>query len=55
MRGAEIINNDAHKCSTTSKNLLPVVLINEESSLSECQVEITASKLLMSTMRAMNH
>ena len=68
MRGAEIINNDAHKCSTASKNLLPVVLINEETSLSECQVEteayhlgdrllfeITASKLLMSTLRAMNH
>jgi len=53
MRGAEIINNDAHKCFTTSKNVLPVVLINEENSLSERQVEITASKLLMSTLTAL--
>ena len=48
------MSNDAHKCSTTSKNLLPVVLINENS-LSECQVEITASKLFMSTLPAINH
>ena len=55
MHRAEVINNDAHKCSTSSKNLLPVVLINEENSLSEYQVEITGSKLFMSTLRAMNH
>ena len=55
MRGAEILSNKAHKCSTTSKNLLPVVLINEENSLSEGQVETTASKLLMSTLPAINH
>ena len=53
MRGAEIINNDVHRCFTTSKNLLPVVLINEENSLSECQVEVTASKLLMFTLPAL--
>ena len=33
------------------KTLLPVVLTNEENSVSECQVEITASMLLlMSTL-----
>ena len=54
MHRAEIISNDAHKCSTSSKNHLPFALIIEENSVSDCQVQIKASNLLMSTLPAIN-
>ena len=57
MHVVDMISNDAHiSALPVQKTLLPVVLTNEENSVCECQVEITASMLLlMSTLPTINH